>query len=605
MDDRQGRSGNKQDASQEVQREGTGADLVVAYLKAEGVRFVFGVIGSSILDLTDALYREPSIRYIPTQHEQAAAFMADGYARVTGRPGVCIATVGPGATNLTSGIAQAFVESSPVIALTGDIHTRHYGKGSSNFHEIDQQALYRPITKMSWRVEHPDRLGEFVRMAFRTALSGRRGPVYLGLPRDVLKARLPIEAPPNAAMWRPETYRALDQRVHPDPNQVYRAADLLARAERPVMILGGGLRWSPGALEAALSLAEAWHIPIVTTLKGLAPEDHPLVFGLIGSTNSPVATQAVQESDLILAVAHTFSQVATNSYGYKTIPRDPRIVHIDLDALEIGKNYPVVAGLVGDAAAALNDLRQALPLRETAPDVSEASLEDPRSAAEGADADRRGWLATLERARTLFWEQLAGMADNDARPISRMRLLRDLQTVLDRDAIISAEAGSTHQWYRFGYRATQPLLEPGGYSIMGSAFCMCLAAKLAYPERQAVATLGDGAFMMIMPEVATAVAQNIPILAIVCHNDVYGNVQSKQYLNFDGRRIGTDLYIPDLAAVARDLGAHGERVEAPEAIIPALERALGSGKPAVLDVIVDASPETLEPPTKVRVADRY
>ncbi len=578
MRDLQDRSGNNPGASRELQGEGTGADLVVAYLKAEGVRYVFGVIGSSILDLTDALYRAPSVRYIPTQHEQAAAFMADGYARVTGQPGVCIATVGPGATNLTSGIAQAFVESSPVIALTGDIHTRHYGKGSSNFHEIDQQALYRPITKMSWRVEHPDRLGEFMRMAFRTALSGRRGPVYLGLPRDVLKARMPIEAPP------PETYRVLDQRVHPDPTQVDLAADLLARAERPVMILGGGLRWSPGALEAALSLAEVWHLPIVNTLKGLAPEDHPLVFGLIGSTNSPVATQAVQESDLILAVAHTFSQVATNSYGYKTIPRHSRIVHIDLDALEIGKNYPVAAGLVGDAAAALNDLRQALAL--------------PQS-------HRRDWLATLERARALFWEQLAAMADNDARPISRMRLLRDLQTVLDRDAIISAEAGATHQWYRFGYCATQPLLEPGGYSIMGSAFCMCLAAKLAYPERQAVATLGDGAFMMIMPEVATAVAQNIPILAIVCHNNVYGNVQSKQYLNFDGRRIGTDLYIPDLAAVARDLGAHGERVEAPEAIIPALERALGSGKPAVLDVIIEASPETLEPPTKVRVADRY
>ncbi|HET7090653.1 MAG TPA: thiamine pyrophosphate-binding protein, partial [Anaerolineae bacterium] len=417
------------------------------------------------------------------------------------------------------------------------------------------------------------------RMAFRTALSGRRGPVYLGLPRDVLKARMPIEAPP------PETYRVLDQRMHPDPTQVSLAADLLALAERPVMILGGGLRWSPGALEAAVSLAEAWHLPIVHTLKGLAPEDHPLVFGLIGSTNSPVATQAVQESDLILAVAHTFSQVATNSYGYKTIPRHSRIVHIDLDALEIGKNYPVVAGLVGDAAAALNDLRLALP---PAP-----------------QSNRRAWLATLERARVLFWEQLAAMADNDARPISRMRLLRDLQTVLDRDAIISAEAGATHQWYRFGYCATQPLLEPGGYSIMGSAFCMCLAAKLAYPERQAVATLGDGAFMMIMPEVATAVAQNIPILAIVCHNNVYGNVQSKQYLNFDGRRIGTDLYIPDLAAVARDLGAYGERVEAPEAIIPALERALGSGKPAVLDVIIEAAPETLEPPTKVRVADRY
>ncbi|MFQ5855962.1 MAG: thiamine pyrophosphate-binding protein [Anaerolineae bacterium] len=560
-------------------REGTGGDLVVAYLKAEGVKFVFGVIGSSILDLTDALYREPAIRYVPTQHEQAAAYMADGYARVTGRLGVCIATVGPGATNLTSGIAQAFVESSPVLALTGDIHTHHYGKGSSNFHEIDQQALYRPITKMSRRVERPDRLGEFMRMALRTALSGRRGPVYMGLPRDVLKARVPIDIPP------PESYRPLSYTVRPDPDQVDLAAMLLVQAERPVMILGGGLRWSPGALEAALALAFAWQIPVVSSLKGMAPEDHPRVFGLIGSTNSPVAMRAVQESDLILAVAHTFSQVATNSYGHKTIPRDPRIIHIDVDPTEIGKNYPVLAGLVGDATAALTDLTQALPSA-------------PKS-------DRWQWLAGLEQARAEFWGQLAAMADDDDRPISRMRLLSDLRTVLDRDAIISAEAGATHQWYRYGYRATQPLLEPGGYSVMGSAFCMCMAAKLAHPERQAVAILGDGAFMMTMAEVATAVAQDIPLLAIVCHNNVYGNVQSKQYLYFEGRRIGTDLYIPDLAAVARDLGAHGERVEAPEEIVPALERALGSGKPAVLDVIVDAAPETLEPPTKVRVADRY
>lgn len=570
---------NNQGRDQRGSRLGSGGDLVVAYLKAEGVKFVFGVIGSSILDLTDALYREPAIRYVPTQHEQAAAYMADGYARLTGQPGVCTATVGPGVTNLTSGMAQAFVESSPVIALAGDIHTHHYGKGSSNFHEIDQQALYRPITKMSQRVEQPDRLGEFMRMAFRTALSGRRGPVYLGLPRDILKARLPIEAPP------PATYRPLSHKLRADPDQVDLVAGLLAQAERPVMLLGGGLRWSPGALEAALALAETWQIPIVSSLKGLASEDHRRVFGLIGSTNSPVATRTVQESDLILAVAHTFSQVATNSYGYKTIPRNPRIVHIDLDPTEIGKNYPVVAGLVGDAATTLTDLARALPATP--------------------QYDRRHWLAELEQARAEFWEQLAAMAQADSRPISRMRLLGDMQTVLDHDAIISAEAGATHQWYRYGYRASQPLLEPGGYSIMGSAFCMGLAAKLAYPERQAVALLGDGAFMMIMPEIATAVAQHIPLVAIVCHNNVYGNVQSKQFLNFEGRRIGTDLYIPDLAAVARDLGAHGERVEAPQDIIPALERALGSGKPAVLDVIVEARPETLEPPTKVRVADRY
>lgn len=562
-----------------MESQGTGGDLTVAYLKEEGVKFVFGVIGSSILDLTDALYREPAIRYVPTQHEQAAAYMADGYARVTGKLGVCTATVGPGVTNMASGIAQAFVESSPVLAITGDIHTQHYGKGASNFHEIDQETLYRPITKMSKRVEHPSRLGEFLRMAFRTALTGRRGPVFMGLPRDVLKAPLPID------IAAPETYRPVNHRPRPDPNQVDRAANLLRSSERPVFILGGGLRWSPGALDVALSLAQSYRIPVVSALKGLAPEDHPLVFGLIGSTNSPVAMRTVQESDLILAVGHTFSQVATNSYGHKTIPKEPRIVHIDIDPTEIGKNYPVQVGLVGDAAAALEDLTQAVP---ASPSVN-----------------RDYWLSSLEEAREEFWGELAHLASDDSQPIRRMRLLGDLQNVLDRDAIISSEAGATHQWFRYGYRATQPMLEPGGYSVMGSAFCMCMAAKLAHPQRQAVAMLGDGAFMMIMSEVATAVAQDIPLLTIVCHNNVYGNVQSKQFLNFNGRLIGTNLYIPNLGNIARDLGAHGECVEKPDQIIPALERALGSGKPAVLDVMIEAEPETLEPPTKVRVADRY
>jgi thiamine pyrophosphate-dependent acetolactate synthase large subunit-like protein len=466
-----------------------------------------------------------------------------------------------------------------VLALTGDIHTKHYGKGSSNFHEIDQEALYRPITKLSKRVEQPERLGEFLQMAFRNALSGRRGPVYLGMPRDVLKAKLPIQAP------SPQEYRLVGHHQRPDPNHVDRAAALLANAKRPVILLGGGVRWSPGALEAALSLAENWKIPVVSSLKGLAPEDHPMVFGLIGSTNNPVAMRAVQESDLILAVAHTFSQVATNSYSYKTIPLNPRIIHIDIDPTEIGKNYPVVSGLVGDANAALNDLIQALP-------------QSPRP-------DRSAWIRSLDQDREAFWEALSMMAEDDHKPIGRMRLIASLQKVLDRDAIISAEAGATHQWFRYGYRATQPLLEPGGYSIMGSAFCMCMAAKLAYPERQAVSLLGDGAFMMVMSEVATAVAQNIPVLILVCHNNVYGNVQSKQYLNFDGRRIGTDLYIPDLSAIARDLGAFGERVENPSNLIPAMERGIMSDKPALLDVLIDSKPETLEPPTKVRVADRY
>lgn len=329
----------------------SGADIVVEYLKAEGVPHVFGVVGSSILDLMDSLARSPEIRYIQTQHEQAAACMADGYARVTGRPGVCVATVGPGATNLLGGVAQAYLESSPVIAMCGEVHTLHYGKGASNFHEIEQVLVFRPVTKLSVRIERTDRLVEILSKAFRVATNGRKGPVYLGLPRDVQKNR--VEAPeiPPPGRLRPEGV------VRGDAAQIQRAVELLLAASRPVLLAGGGIRWAR-ARDAVIELAECLGIPMAITHKGLIPEDHPLCVGMIGTTGCPVAVETMQESDLILALGCTFSQVATGSYGHQMIPAKAKIIHVDLDPAEIGKNYPVELGIVGDARAVVGDRGQ-------------------------------------------------------------------------------------------------------------------------------------------------------------------------------------------------------------------------------------------------------
>ncbi|MFQ5841230.1 MAG: thiamine pyrophosphate-binding protein, partial [Thermodesulfobacteriota bacterium] len=209
----------------------SGAEIMVDCLRAEGVKFVFGVIGSSILDFLDVIYRSPEIRYVRTQHEQAAAFMADGYARITGKPGVCTATCGPGATNMVSGTAGAFHDSSPVVTILGDIHTSHYGKGSSNFHEIDQENLFRPITKFSKRIEQVERIGEFMRMAFRIAQSGRKGPVYLGIPRNIQKEKIPGDA------WPRERYRS-ESVVRGDAESIDRACELLLHAKSPVILVG-------------------------------------------------------------------------------------------------------------------------------------------------------------------------------------------------------------------------------------------------------------------------------------------------------------------------------------------------------------------------------
>ncbi|MCL5959073.1 MAG: thiamine pyrophosphate-binding protein [Chloroflexi bacterium] len=556
----------------------SGADLIVKYLKAEGVEYLFGLIGSAVLDLLDSVSREPAIKFIPVQHEQAAAFMADGYARVTGRPGICTATVGPGATNVIGGVAQAFAESSPVIALLGDISTLHYGKGSSNFHEVEQINIYKPVTKLAVRIEREDRIVEIMRQAFRTATTGRKGPVYVGLPRDVQKNPVEdVEIPP-VDEYRPAGI------VRGDEEQIARAADLLLEAKRPVIIAGGGIRWSR-ARDSIVQIAELLRAPVVTTMKGVISDEHPYCLGPVGTVGYPAAMQTIQQADVILAFGCTFSQVATASFGHKVIPAGAKIIHVDIDPTEIGKSYPVKVGIVGDAGSVARDLLRVLDGKIT--------------------TSNGQWEQYFKRAKESWQREMAGMAASDEVPIRRMRLLGDMRKVLDANAVLAAEAGSTHGWFMFGYPANEPILEPGGYSIMGSAFCMALAAKLARPERQVVSMIGDGAFMLVMQELATAVAQNIPVVTVVCHNSVYGNMRLKQHLHFDDRYIGTGLYIPNLAEVARSLGAHGERVEQPDEIIPALERALRCGKPAVLDVMIDDTLEGLEPPNKLRVPDRY
>ncbi|MDF1555978.1 MAG: thiamine pyrophosphate-binding protein [Deferrisomatales bacterium] len=558
----------------------TGAEIIVDCLKAEGVEFVFGVIGSSILDLLDVIERTPEIRYVRTQHEQAAVYMADGYARATGRPGVCTATCGPGVTNMVTGIAGAYHESSPVVAILGDIHTAHYGKGSSNFHEIDQENLFRPITKLSKRVEHVGRLAEFTRMAFRTALSGRRGPVYLGIPRNIQKETT------EDTTWPIGRYRS-QARCWGDPGAVQHAYELLSAARAPAILVGGGIRWTDGEA-AILRLAEQVGLPVAVSHKGLVTEDHPWSVGVVGMVANPVAAEVLPQADVILALGCTFNQVTTGSFGNRFIARGAKIIQVDVDATEFGKNYPIELGIVGDLQAVAEDLLAAFDAGNGRHGAAEGRLQHILEA-------KRGWSQRL----------LDEGALSDVVPIQRARLMHDINQVVGKDAIISVESGSTHGWAYYGLNAYTPFLEPGDLSAMGTGWCMAMGAKLAFPQRPAVSVTGDGAFMMTCNELATAVDQKIPVVVVVPHNGVYGNVRRKQVEHFAGRFSGSELYIPDLARVAESFGAHGERVERPGDIIPALERALACGKPAVVDVVIDASYETLEPPVKLRVKDRY
>lgn len=329
-----------------------GAEVIVDCLKAEGVQFVFGVIGSSTLDLLDVLYRTPEIRYIPTQHEQAAAFMADGYARVTGKTGICTATCGPGVTNMVTGVAGAYNESSPVIVIGGDIHTNHFGKGPSNFHEINQENLFRPITKLSRRVEQAGRIGEFMRIAFRTAQSGRKGPVFLGIPRNVQKETMDEE------IWSKDRYRS-ECVVRGDSRLIDQACELLIKAKSPVMLAGGGVQWSKAEQEV-LNLAELMGIPVVVSHKGVVTEDHPWSMGVVGMVGYPMAMDQMGKADLILALGCTFNQVTTASYTDRIIPRDAKIIQVDIDPGEFGKSYPIEIGIAGDLRSVLIEMMDQL-----------------------------------------------------------------------------------------------------------------------------------------------------------------------------------------------------------------------------------------------------
>ncbi|MBW2440135.1 MAG: thiamine pyrophosphate-binding protein [Deltaproteobacteria bacterium] len=556
-----------------------GAQIIVDCLRAEGVTHVFGVIGSAILDLLDVIYRSPDIQYIRAQHEQGAAFMADGYARATGKPGICVATCGPGLTNMVSAIAGAFQENSPVIAIAGEIHTKHYGKGNANFHEINQESLLKPITKMSKRVETPGRIAEFMRMAFRVAQSGRKGPVYLGMPRNIQKEQT------TADIWPPSAYRS-DAQPAGNPEAIDRACELIMAAQSPVILVGGGIRWSKAQADI-LKLADLLGMPVAVSKKGMVPENHPWSVGVIGMVGCPVATEQVSSADLILALGCGFNQVTTASFTNRIISESARIIQVDIDPAEFGKNYPIVLGITGEMTAVVRQMYQQL-------------------APQGGRADREERLEKISQAKD-EWDQRLTREEGptDAVPINRLRLIRDVSRVAGPDAIISAESGSTHGWAYYGFNSLTPMLEPGDLSCMGSGWCMAMGAKVAFPDRPAIAIIGDGAFMMTLNELASAVDNDIPVVVVVMHNEIYGNVRRKQYEHFNERFAGSQLYIPNLAEVANAFGAYGQRIEQPAEIIPALERALDSGRPSVLDVIVDNSRESLEPPVKLRVKDRY
>lgn len=551
----------------------SGAEAMVAFLKHMRVRYVFGLMGSPMMPTTDAIYRAGDIKFIPTQHEQGAIFMAEGYAKYTRQPGICFVTVGPGSTNATSGVAEAYIESLPVVFMAMRHSTRLYGRPFSNAHEIDQVGVFKPITKAAWEIERADRIVEIMERAFRTAQSGRPGPVYIGIASDVQHQEVESELHP------PESF--LPQgRVVSDEITLKKAVDVLMEAKNTVILSGGGV-WSSDAQAEVIELAERLEAAMVVAYAhgGLIPETHPLAVGrpeisTYRQDNSVYST-IIGEADLLVALGTTFSDRTTSRY--QLMPSGLDILQVDIDPAEIGKNYPVKMGLVGDIKVTLKLILEELEIRGI----------HRKDLTSSSKARRIQELRKLERERSLT------KALSNATPIKRLRLMKEVFDFFSPDTIISG----SHGWKeRVGDLGQLAFGEGGDYgTAMGSGFCRSLVIKLIDPQKQVVWLGGDGAFMMVLAELGTAVAQNLGVIAIINHNAAYGNEKYSQAKSYGGRFIGTDLPIPDLAQVARAFGAHGERVERPQDIRGALERAVVSGKPAVVDVILDNSIEELEP----------
>jgi thiamine pyrophosphate-dependent acetolactate synthase large subunit-like protein len=554
-----------------------GGRLVVDLLRAEHVRYVFGIVGSTFLDVLDALYDERDVEYVNVRHEQAAAFMADGLARVTGQPGVCLVTSGPGATNLLTGVAAAHVAHSPVVSLVGGIERAHQGKDA--FQELDLLAMFRPVTKLAAQVNQVERIPEMLRAALRTAMTGRRGPVLLEIPRDVLSDRVS-----PAAAVAPAAYRATHA-PPPHPDAIRAAAALLARAQRPLLLVGGGVSWAE-ASDLVVRLSEQGAMPMITAYgrNDAVPNAHPLYVGPLGRAGAPEAAAACRRADLIVAVGSRLAHFTTH-FDHRYIAAGTPIVQIDIEARDIGRYYPVAVGIQADAGAACQALLEAL-------------------ARAGARPAPAAWRAEAEALRAQRQARLAAEAELSGAPMKPQRVYAELRRALPPDTIVALDAGAApaYGYDRLQFAGARTFLTPLDLGGLGFAFPEALGAKLGRPEAPVLAIHGDGGFLMNAQEIETAVRHGINVVTLVMNNNCWGSEKAYQRQFFGGRYIGCDIGNPRYDALARLFGAAGFYVEHPDQVGDALKAAFAADTPAIVEVPID--PDELPTPAAAVRAPR-
>jgi acetolactate synthase-1/2/3 large subunit len=553
----------------------TGGQIVAEYLAREGVPYVLAIPGHGNVALLDAFVDRDDIRVLPVVHEQCATHIADAYYRVTGHPLAVSTSIGPGAVNAVSGLAQCYVDSVAVLLITGSVHT--YMRGRAVLQEIERDhwanfpRMAEPIVKRWWQPSRVDQLPYVLHRAFNAMLTGRRGPALIDLPMDLQAEAADVEIPEPHA-------RRPSLRARPDADLLRRAGELLRSSKRPAIAAGGGAHTS-GAGPELVALAEVLGAPLTTTWqgKGVVPEDHELYAWHPGDIGASCANELLREADVVLAVGYRFVDWTASSYrDGVTYSSKSKLVQIDLDPQEIGKNYPVEVGIVADAKDALADLV--------------AWLRENGGAREWRGSDYHREI----RERVEAWrDSFAGRRDSDEAPISISRALRDLRGVLARDGIVVTGAGlpQSQVYQEFPVYEPHTHVTSGGFSTMGFTVPAAIGAKLAAPDRQVVGVAGDGDFAMNVQELATAVQLGLDVVYLVLNNYGWQSINNLQKGTF-GRELITRFrtpdgafYSPDFTRLAEAYGCHAERVEEPGDVGPALERAFAAGGPAVVEAI--------------------
>jgi acetolactate synthase I/II/III large subunit len=558
----------------------TGGEIVVESLIAHGMPYAMGIPGHGCLGLADAfLGRESRIRVIQVMQEMSGVHLADGYYRASGKPLAVFTSIGPGAINTAIGAATAFVDSTPVLIITGSAHTHMRGKGLLQEIERSQddsfERVLEPVVKRSMRVDTVEQLPSIMKRAFNVMMTGRRGPVNVVLPMDVQSAATEVRIPKpfKSAPWG---------KVQGDPNAVARAAKLFASASRPVILAGGGVA-AAGAEEALRRVAELKGAAVVTTMagKGCFPEDHPLYAWHTGSKGTSVGLRMTSTADVMLAVGCRFADETACSYrpGVAFSIPPTKLVHVDIDPYEIGKNYPVEVGIVGDASSVLE---------ETA-----AGLED---IAAKKDIVNQDFLRELAREQKKWARSVAKLLSVRTKLPTISQLLHELRTAMERDACLVTSSGNTQAQAMQEFPCYVPgtFITTGGFSTMGFTLPAAMGVKLARPDRQVVGLMGDGDFLMTMQEMATAVQLGVPVVLVVANNMGWLAIKDLQMDAYGPKRgIATDfttpdgkVYSPDIAAAAKAFGLNARRVDSRAGIAPAVGRALASGKPALVEVMV-------------------